>query len=138
MTERPRYLRATLMAPLAVIPVIIVQMLISLYFESNIDWSSSRNMDDLLWALMIFLIYLAYVLAIAYVMTILFGRLSYWGLQKIGKATVGYFALVGGVLGLFVGGAFILVPIIAATTTACGASVAAAFGKIAAGSTPKP
>lgn len=131
MNNNPRYFRAVLTAPLAVIPVIFMQMIVALLLESDKSWFYAPDAKALLGALAGLLIYLTYALVIAYIATVVLGLPVYWLLRRYGKASVLHCTVAGGILGLLMGSTFILVPIFAIAITICGAAVAAAFCRIA-------
>ena len=131
MKNKPRYVRATLIAPLAISPVLAGQVILISFIEFLTNESAAFQAQDIPQALFGFFIYLTFALVVAYVITAIVGVMTYAILHRLGKATATGCAIAGGLLGALAGGVFWMFPGFMILTALCGASVATAFSMIA-------
>lgn len=130
MTNKPRFLRATLIAPLAVIPLILVPTLVAILSGLYNGHFSETSGHELLAMFAINLYACGVAAAVAYGYTLVLGLPAYFVLWKSGYLTTGRCALAGALFGGAFG-VFYLEPLVTLVGALYGATVAATFCKIA-------
>lgn len=126
MKDNPRFLRATLIAPLTVIPIMLGTTLVTILVGAYNEGFSQFNAHDYLAVVAMGLYAAGVALVVAYGYTLVLGLPAYFMLWKCGRATTVRCALVGALLGGAFG-VFYLIPIVILYGALYGATVAATF-----------
>ena len=130
MTKKPRFLKATLIAPLAVVPIMLGTTLIAILAGAYNEGFSQFNAHDYLAVIAMSLYAAGVAIVVAYGYTLFLGLPAYFIMWKLGRATTVRCAVVGAVLGGAFG-VFYQVPSVILYGAFYGATVATCFSVIA-------
>lgn len=130
MKSTPRFFRATLIAPFAVAPALLVVLLVSMLFGAYDGFFTENSVRDILMTFVLYLLFFGIAVVVAFGYTLLLGLPVYFILWTRGHANTVPVVLMGVLLGGFYG-VMLMAPVVILIGVLCGATVAATFCRIA-------